>query len=65
MFESHEYKDKSIEKKTIQWTYNSQSENNNNLLLAKDFERLEDAFQNLLNLNALYKGRFSNEIYQL
>lgn len=64
MFESHEYKDKSIVK-TIQWTYNSQSENNNNLLLAKDFERLEDAFQNLLNLNALYKGRFSNEIYQL
>lgn len=26
---------------------------------------MEDAFQNLLNLNALYKGRFSNEIYQL
>ena len=26
---------------------------------------MEDAFQNLLNLNALYKGRFTSEISQL
>lgn len=62
LFQSDEWKDKYIVK-IIQQTYNSNS--NNNLLLAKDFERLKDAFQNLLNLNALYKGRFSNEIYQL
>lgn len=58
LFESQEYK-----VKIIQWTYNSKS--NNNFLLVKEFERLEDAFQNLLNLNASYKGRFSNAIYQL
>lgn len=46
----------------IQSTYNSK---NNNLLLIKDFERLEDSFQNLLTLNVLYKGVFSREIYEL
>lgn len=62
LFESQKYQDIKIVE-IIQGTYNLES--NNNLLLAKDFERLEDAFQNLLNLNALYKGRFSNKIYQL
>lgn len=64
LFESHEYKDKSMVK-IIQLTYDLKSKSNNNLLLVKDFERLENAFQNLLNLNAFYKGRFSNAIYQL
>lgn len=62
LFESQKCRDKIIVE-TIRRTYNLKS--NNNLVLAKDFERLEDAFQNLLNLNALYKGRFSNKIHQL
>lgn len=61
IFNSQSFKDRIIFG-MIQDTYNSE---NNNLLLVKDFERLEVAFQNLLNLNALYKGRFSHEIYQL
>lgn len=64
LFESHDERDKFMVK-IIQSTYNSESKKINNLLLVKDFERLEDAFLNLLNLNALYKGRFSHEIYQL
>lgn len=61
MYKSQEIKDEIIFE-AIRDTYNSK---NNNLLLVKDFERLEDSFQNLLSLNALYKGRFSNEIYLL
>lgn len=64
LFGSHENKDVIIVR-TIQSIYDLESKNNQNLLLAKDFERLENAFQNLLNLNALYKGRFMKEIYQL
>lgn len=64
MFESHDENDRFMVK-IIQSTYNSELKNMNNLLLVKDFERLEDAFQNLLNLNAFYKSRFSHEIFQL
>ena len=64
IFESHESKDK-IVVKTIQLTYDFESKITNNFLLAKEFERLEDAFQNLLNMNAMYKGQFSQDIYQL
>lgn len=64
LFESHEPKDEFIVK-IIQLTYDLESKITNNLLLAKEFERLEDAFQNLLNMNAMYKGQFSHDIYQL
>lgn len=64
LFESHDEIDKFMVK-IIQSTYNSESKNMNNLLLVKNFERLEDSFQNLLNLNAFYKSRFSHEIFQL
>lgn len=46
----------------IQSTCNSEY---SNLSLSKEFERLQDAFQTLISLNALYKGRFSREIYHL
>lgn len=61
LFNSQEYKDK-MRVKLILLTYQSEQ---NYPILAKDFERLKDAFQNLLNLNALHKGNFSNKIYQL
>ncbi len=63
LFDSEEYKDKTIVR-IIQSTYNSNSKEDD-LLLVKQFERLEDSFRNLLSLNAFYKGRFSHEIYQL
>lgn len=61
LFKSQEDKDKFVIE-IIQKNYNS---TNDNLLLAKDFERLEDSFQELLRLNAIYKGIFSHDIYQL
>lgn len=61
LFNSQEYKDK-MRVKLILLTYQSEQ---NYPILAKNFERLKDAFQNLLNLNALHKGNFSNKIYQL
>lgn len=63
LFERNGSKDKLIVE-VIQLTYNN-LEPNNNLLLAKEIERLQDSFQTLISLNALYKGRFSREIYHL